>query len=314
VDIDWEPWDDSYGPLFTNLVVQLRAALNGINSHLLLTTALTLPDPWNSTTLPQILASVNSQFDQINLQTYDLSGPYPGWISWHNSAIYDDGVTMPGDLQVPSVNGAVLRFITNGVPAAKLGLGVTFHGQLWNGESGPDQTVTELYAITPITYNDIVADYSTSPYTWDAGAVAPYIGITNSDSADSVFISYDDPRACESKVSYARNLGLGGMIIWELKQDYTGNGPDPLLNAVKQALATPGTMTAQNSGSSITLSFQGAPLGSYAVQWTTNLAASTAWNTLTVTNLTNASAVIPVQVSDTVSAGQSRFYRVKTPP
>jgi GH18 family chitinase len=40
-------------------------------------------------------------------------------------------------------------------------------------------------------------------------------------------------------VSYARNHGLGGIMIWELAQDHTPGTSDPLLQAVKQALATP---------------------------------------------------------------------------
>lgn len=313
IDIDWEPYEDSNGPFFSNLVVQLRTALNTMNPRPLLTTALPLPTPWDASALPALMASLTNQFDQINLQTYDLSGPYPGWITWHNSAIYDNGQTLPGNLTVPSVNGAVMRFISAGVPAAKLGLGITFHGQLWTGEAVPTQPLTSSPTMNPITYNQILATYSASPHFWDQGAQAPYISLTNSDPNQSIFISYDDTRAVEGKVSYARDQGLGGMIIWELKQDHTSTSPDPLLNAVKLALQTPGTMAIQKSGQNINLNFQAAPLGSYSVQWTTNLTLSN-WNTLTTTNVTNASSVIQIQVTDSAPTNRARFYRVKTPP
>jgi chitinase len=312
IDIDWEPWSDSYAPLYTNLVVQLRASLDAINTNLLLTTSLTLPTPWDSTTLPQTLASVSGALNQINLQTYDLSGPYPGWITWHNSSIYDNGVTLPGGLPAPSLNAAVLRFITNGVPAAKVGLGVTFHGQLWTGEAVPAEPLTQNPTMTPITYNAIVEGFSSAPYFWDSGAQAPYISITNSNPNSAVFISYDDARACEGKVSYARNLGLGGMIIWELKQDHNAGQPDPLLTALKNALATPGQLSASGAtATSVTLSFTAAPLGSYRLQWSSSLV-NPVWNSVALTNITSAGGVI--QMTDTFSASATpRYYRLKTP-
>jgi chitinase len=58
-----------------------------------------------------------------------------------------------------------------------------------------------------------------------------------------MFVSYDDAHACQAKVSYARNLGLGGVMIWELANEYMASQPagqrTPLTSALKQALATP---------------------------------------------------------------------------
>ena len=311
VDIDWEPFADSDGTQFTNLVTKLRTALNAFNPHRLLTVAMPSPLPWQPSALPSIMASVSDQFDQINLQTYDLSGPYPGWITWHNSAMFDSGHTLPGGETVPSVDGVMTRFITNGIPAGKLGLGMTFHGQLWTGVALPLQSWTTAPTMVPITYNDILSNYSANAHYWANDAQAPYISITNANPANDIFISYDDERACQSKVSYARNHGLGGLIIWQLKQDHRANQVDPLLNAVKQALATPGTITAQQSGQNLNLSFTSAPLGSYRVQWKSNLT-DAVWNTLVVTNMTNTGGVI--QVTDPEVLGQARrFYRVRTP-
>ena len=33
-----------------------------------------------------------------------------------------------------------------------------------------------------------------------------------------MFVSYDDEHTCQAKVSYARDLGLGGVMIWEIGQ------------------------------------------------------------------------------------------------
>src|SRR5271154_2013385 len=91
--------------------------------------------------------------------------------------------------------------------------------------------------------------YQPNLYHWDVNAQAAYLGITNANPINNEFISYDDQRTCQAKVSYARNNGLGGVMIWELAQDHTPNIPDPLLQAVKQAIATPGQTSLQTSGS-----------------------------------------------------------------
>jgi hypothetical protein len=113
-------------------------------------------------------------------------------------------------------------------------------------------------------------------------------------------------------VSFARNRGLGGIMIWELAQDHTANQTDPLLNAIKQAIATPGAITAQRGGQNLDLSFTSAPLGSYRIQWCTNLA-NVVWNSLLVTNVPNISTGGVIHVQDSLTSPR-HYYRVKTPP
>src|SRR5262249_52306670 len=101
IDIDWEPLDASDANQFTNFVIALRTALDAFNPRPLLTMALASPP-----TPASVIASVKSHFDQINLMTYDLSGAYPGWITWFNAPIYDGGYRFlsTGGL-VPSTDG-----------------------------------------------------------------------------------------------------------------------------------------------------------------------------------------------------------------
>ncbi|HEX7654551.1 MAG TPA: glycosyl hydrolase family 18 protein, partial [Verrucomicrobiae bacterium] len=147
---------------------------------------------------------------------------------------------------------------------------------------------------------------------YDATAQAAYFSITNAaNSAANMFISYNDPRACAATASYVRNKGLGGFIIWELTQDHKTGQPDPLLQAIKSALNTPGRIKLQNSATNISLTFTGAPLGSYQAQWTSNLAN---WNNLSTTNLGTAATGGVLQVTDSNVGAPSRFYRIKSPP
>ncbi len=324
VDLDWEPLTDADAGQFTNLVNSLRSALNAFPQHKLLTVAAGAYPPYGDSPTAEytMFAALQNQFDQINIMTYDLSGPWPGWVTWFNSPIYDGGYRFPstGGL-VPSVDGAVGNFIANGVLAAKLGIGIAFYGYIWTGGSGtstggvtqPRQSWTNAPTMTAFSYTTIMTGYYQSNlYHWDTSAQAAYLSITNANPTNDMFVSYDDQRTCQAKVSYARNHGLGGVMIWELAQDHQNGQPDPLLLALKQALATPGLITIQNLGGDIELSFTSLPLGSYGVEWTGDLT-SNVWNTLAVTNVSGPGGVLQVVDPDAASQPQ-RFYRVQAPP
>ena len=324
VDIDWEPLPASDAQQYTNLVNGLWAALSLFPQHKLLTVAAGAYPPYGDPPTAEytMFAALQNKLDQINIMTYDLSGPYGGWVTWFNSPIYDGGYRFPstGGL-VPSVDGAVSNFITNGLTPGKLGIGIAFYGYVWTGGSGtstggvtqPRQSWTTAPTVSTPDYSTIMTSYYQSNlYHWDNSAQAAYLSITNSNPANDMFISYDDQRTCQSKVSYARNHGLGGVMIWELAQDHQSGQPDPLLQAIKQALAAPGLTTIQLTNQSINLSFTSLPLGSYRVQWTGDMSVSV-WNTLIVTNVSGSGGLL--QVTDTNSFGQpQRFYRVQTPP
>jgi chitinase len=325
VDLDWEPFNSADATQYTNLVNALRAALNGFAAPKMLTVAApSYPEYGDSPTAEfTMLASVQGKFDQINMETYDLSGPYEGWVTWYNSPIYDGGYTFPSAPAelVPSINGAVSNFVNNGVLPGKLGVGLPFYGYIWTGGPGVTQPRQSWPATNPptfsaYTYADIVNNYYQSDlYHWDDVAQAAYLSITNDPASNDMFVSYDDTHACQVKVSYARNLHLGGLMIWELSQDYFSTGPAgpraPLMTALKQALATPNIAAIQLDGTEVHFGFTSLPLGLYQVQWSSNLA-SALWNILT-NNV--AGTGTNVQIADPAPAtAPARFYRIQTPP
>ena len=248
VDLDWEPLSVTDASAFSNLVAALRKALDGFPQHKLLTVAVGAFPPYGDPVSSQaaLLASLQDNFDQINVMTYDLSGPYAGWVTWFNSPIFDGGLHFPGTTRVvPSVNGSVTNFLQNGVKAGKLGIGIPFYGYAWTGGAGastggvtlPRQAWKSAPTVTMPSYTAIMADYyQPRYYAWDAVAQAAYLSISNSDSERKMFVTFDDSRSCQAKIAYARNLGLGGVMIWELAQDHQPGRPDPLLQAIKRAL------------------------------------------------------------------------------
>ena len=328
IDLDWEPLPSTDFPQWTNLVNSLRSALNGFPPRKLLTVAAAAYPPYGDSATAQytMYAALQGQFDQINVMTYDLSGPYGGWITWFNAPIYDGGTRFPstGGL-VPSTDGAVSNFIANGVAPAKLGIGLAFYGYVWSGGTGtstggaalPRQTWTSAPTTTAPSYDAIMTMYyQLNLYHWDSNAQSAYLSLDNSGSANDKFISYDDEHACQAKVSYARNRVLGGVMIWELGSGYRPGQPagqrDPLLQAVKQSLATPRIVGIQATNQDLQLSFTSLPLASYRVQWKSNLSASV-WSTLT-NQVPGTGGAMQITDVGAMTNSPERFYRVQTPP
>ena len=316
IDIDWEPLDSTIIKPYTNFIITLRAAMNTITPRPLLAAAVAGEEA--------MIASIQSQFDQINVMTYDIGGAYDGWVTWFNSPLLNGGYRFPstGGL-IPCGDTMISNYIAKGVAPGKLGLGIAFYGEIWKGGSGgtsgggvsaPRQTWTNAPTLTGISYDDVMTSYfQTNLYHWESNAQSAYLSITNANATNNRFISYENEPACQGKVSYARNHGLGGIMIWELGQGYRPSQPagqrDPLMKAIHQGLTTPQVTGASVVSNKLRLSFSTMPLGNYHIQWTTNLF-SGVWNTL-LTNYSSTGGVM--QVTDPAVMNGMRFYRVRTP-
>lgn len=219
----------------------LRARLDGLTPRPLLTAAVL----WQ----PGLFAQLAEDFDQINLMTYNLSGPYPGWVVWHSGPLYDGGRRFPnGQASLPSVDGLVETFLTAGVPRGQLGIGLSFNGYVWSGGevSRPGQEWKSPPAIKNVPYYSLAEIYhikendANSPgYHWDSLAQAAYLSVEGASPADAQFVSYDNEVTAWKMLDYVRRKGLGGLIVWDLGAGYRLDQPvghrDMLLQAVKQA-------------------------------------------------------------------------------
>lgn len=56
-------------------------------------------------------------------------------------------------------------------------------------------------------------------YQWDETAQMAWFGVDAANSADDMFCNFNDARAIKAKISFARQQGLGGIMIWELALD-----------------------------------------------------------------------------------------------
>lgn len=240
IDVDMEPILPADEDNFVAFIKDLRVALKAANPNYLLT----IPASGDPTSQAKMCARLQTDFDQINIQTYDLSGTWDGFKTWYNGSLYGNGKTLlTATRPYPSADEIVRTYEAAGIPAAELGLGIAFYGYLWKGASGPGQSIQGVTTET-VGYTDIMDKYYTpGAYHWDATAHAPYLSFTGPGPADKKFISYDDARLTGEKVTYARTHGLGGVIIWQLGSEYRPDQPagkrSALLSAVKEAAHLP---------------------------------------------------------------------------
>jgi chitinase len=250
LDINWEELTPADGPQFTAFVTELRAALDAIVPRPLLTVV-----PTSGSDVPVgLVAAVRQHFDQINIQTYVMSGPYPGWVTWFNSPIFNGGFVFPSTGgPVPSADHEVDRFTAGGIPVSDLAIGIQFDGAVWEGGAGtttggvsqPRQTWNDSTppSMTFMRAADIIANFTpANGYTksFDAVARVPWIGRDAPADSDDRFISYDDEQAIQEKAAYIAAKGLGGVFVFEVSGDFfpaaAGDARHPLLTALRNAL------------------------------------------------------------------------------
>lgn len=193
--------------------------------------------------------AVYSSLDQIDFQDYNLMGNYSGWVSWYASSIYPytagdttvtDGDGRAGGKAVPSCSGlgspasdgGVYQTELAGIPAAKLGIGSEFGGDVWRGgvvadsagvpvTSGNGITMAgESWSTTPSwagdqSYSYIMGTFGGNTIHWDPYALASYISIDDVGNANDYFITFDDSASFAAKLKFVVNDSLGGMIIWD---------------------------------------------------------------------------------------------------
>lgn len=88
-------------------------------------------------------------------------------------------------------------------------------------------------------YSHIVERYLDEPNArrWDETARVPYLSFPRGHGPEGcTYVSYDDEESIAAKVAYARDEGLGAIIIWTINQGHLADGSDPLLRAIRDAL------------------------------------------------------------------------------
>jgi chitinase len=233
IDIDWEPMDKTDEPAVIDIANRIRAAKSSA--------ILTIPIGILNVNLGADLSgfsAIAAAYDQLNIMSYGMAGPWQGWKSWHSSPLYHTDSATP-----TSIDSTVKLYLAANVPANKLGIGIGFYGLCYPSPvTGPDQTIGTSITIVgdgTMSYTNIMANYySTSARQWDSLAHVPYLSFSSAHAPDGcTYISYDDQQSIQDKGAYLKSKGLGGVIQWEINEGYLSSAAagqkSPLLLAVR---------------------------------------------------------------------------------
>lgn len=234
IDLDFEPLDPArLGD--PSLLADFGAFVDGLHARLAAQGLLLTAAPGPTMLEASFYAARQAEFDQINLQTYNLSGVSTKE-TWHNSALTSGGAVNGSNGQpLPSCESKLQLYRDAGAAPAKLGLGIDFNRKTWAGASAPQQKLTGVSPPQPITYAQVMDTLdSSSAYHWDDGPQVPWVL-----GSSPAFVSYDDDRSVGAKIDYVKSQHLGGAMIWELSAGYRPGQPqgqrDALLQAIKKA-------------------------------------------------------------------------------
>jgi chitinase len=223
IDIDWEypaapgRRGNVYRPEdtrnFTELMAEFRRQLDAIDPDLLLTIA--APAGQDKFSLME-LDQIHPYLDWINVMTYDYHG------SWEPQGPTTFHAPLFGAPETPdslNVDGTIRAYLEAGVPPRKLNVGIPFFGRGWTGVPDVDHGLYQP-AMEPSMglYEAGVNDYGAlRRLDWPSFHDPVTGGFWIFDG--TTFWAMDDPQAIQQKTDYVMDMGLGGVMFWELAGD-----------------------------------------------------------------------------------------------
>nr|1H0G_A Chain A, CHITINASE B [Serratia marcescens]1H0G_B Chain B, CHITINASE B [Serratia marcescens]1H0I_A Chain A, CHITINASE B [Serratia marcescens]1H0I_B Chain B, CHITINASE B [Serratia marcescens] len=270
VDIDWEYPQAAEVDGFIAALQEIRTLLNQqtiTDGRQALPYQLTIAGAGGAFFLSRYyskLAQIVAPLDYINLMTYDLAGPWEK-VTNHQAALFGDaaGPTFYNALReanlgwsweeltraFPSpfsltVDAAVQQHLMmEGVPSAKIVMGVPFYGRAFKGVSGGNGGQYSSHSTPgedPYPSTDYwlvgceecvrdkdprIASYRQLEQMlqgnygyqrlWNDKTKTPYLY----HAQNGLFVTYDDAESFKYKAKYIKQQQLGGVMFWHLGQD-----------------------------------------------------------------------------------------------
>ncbi|MFI9745196.1 glycosyl hydrolase family 18 protein [Streptomyces sp. NPDC052494] len=231
IDLDWEypnacglSCDTSGAASFKNMMQAMRAKFGANN---LVTAAVTADASAGGKIDAADYAGAAQYMNWFNVMTYDFFG---AWAAQGPTAPHSPLTSYAGIPQAGFNSAeAIAKFKAKGVPANKLLLGIGFYGRGWTGvtQSAPGGTATGPAAGT---YEQGIEDYKVLKNSCPANGTVAGTAYAH---CGTNWWSYDTPATVNSKMSWAKNQGLGGAFFWEFSGD-TSNGE--LVGAINTGL------------------------------------------------------------------------------
>ncbi|MBV9734293.1 MAG: glycoside hydrolase family 18 protein [Acidisphaera sp.] len=247
IDIDWEyPSPDQLDNLVL-LLQEFRSQLDAAGATLGRTLTLSACFGAGDDYEPSAFAPLAKTLDWFNLMTYLAHWP----VADGRNTTTDFGAPLyrsPGEPHANvtwTIDGVVQSFLAAGIPADKLVIGINTFGRTYAGVPNVANGLYQPYTgpgpgsrgeAGALDYADLVASYLPSyGHFFDPWTQSDYL---YSPSAE-VWISYDGPEGIHYRASYVSDLGLGGLLLWELSTDVPSVRSDGPLHATALIDAMP---------------------------------------------------------------------------
>ncbi|BCJ94990.1 chitinase [Anaerocolumna cellulosilytica] len=227
LDIDWEyPVSGGLIPKnaspkdkqnFTLLLKKLREKLNAKSAKTGKTYLLSFAGGSGNWYVNNVeLSKLHRYVDYASVMSYDIHGPWEQYANF-NAPLFNNTDTPKGQ-NIWSVDSSITVWLNAGFPKEKLVMGIPFYGYRYIVSNNTNKGLYQLYKSgTAISFQTIYKDYLTNPdYTeyFHKASKVPWL-YNGSD-----FITYENTKSVTDKAKYIKEKNLGGVMIWELSQDY----------------------------------------------------------------------------------------------
>jgi len=178
----------------------------------------------------------------INVMTYDFAGSWNSYAGL-NAPLYETPNDKNGQYDSDQ---SIRAYIDQGVPPSQLVIGAAFYGRTWEVKSSSndgfnqsgngkvqgqasDKNKDGTWSYYALRTENVLSGETTakSPWrrTWRDPAMSPTVFNPN----NYRYISYDDVESMRERAKYAKKMGLAGVMVWELSQDYERELIDELI-------------------------------------------------------------------------------------
>jgi len=170
------------------------------------------------------LEGLKEHVDFFNVMAYDFHGTWED-TTGHQAALTND----PNGYDIAT---GIDLYLDAGVEREQIVLGAPAYTRAWSGvadggDNGYDESTSGAapgsFEKGTYDYKDLASQYLSGTgdweLNWDDDAQAAYLY----SESEGIFSSFETPGTISFKSEWAQDLGLGGMMFWDLSNDMTGS-------------------------------------------------------------------------------------------